>query len=162
GARARTIQDLAKDAAFLAHLDAGVKGVNAGLAPSETIKRFKVLTAEFSIEGGELTPTMKLKRKVVNQRYQAEIESLYAEPDAAPRPCSARSSSAAAPAGCSPTAGFRASRSRRTSSTVPSRRTGNSLRCSSRSSSGRTSLRRATAYRARGSSRSSRCASWSR
>jgi len=34
---------------------------------------------EFTIDGGELTPTMKLKRKIINEKYKAEIESLYIE-----------------------------------------------------------------------------------
>ncbi len=33
---------------------------------------------EFSVEGGELTPTMKLERRVINQKYAVEIENLYA------------------------------------------------------------------------------------
>ncbi|MCS4435777.1 AMP-dependent synthetase/ligase [Aquiflexum gelatinilyticum] len=44
----------------------------------EQIKRFKVLTQQWTIESGELTPTMKLKRKVIHQKFAKEIESLYA------------------------------------------------------------------------------------
>jgi long-subunit acyl-CoA synthetase (AMP-forming) len=60
-------------------VEAGVQQLNTRLAPYETIKRVKVLPGEFTIESGELTPSMKLKRKVVNQRYAKEIEQLYAE-----------------------------------------------------------------------------------
>jgi long-subunit acyl-CoA synthetase (AMP-forming) len=42
------------------------------------IKKFVILPEELSIEGGELTPTMKLKRRVVNTKYAEEIESMYA------------------------------------------------------------------------------------
>jgi long-chain acyl-CoA synthetase len=51
--------------------------VNASLAQFERIKKFALLPAEFKVETGELTPTMKVKRKVVEQRWQATIEDLY-------------------------------------------------------------------------------------
>jgi long-subunit acyl-CoA synthetase (AMP-forming) len=43
------------------------------------IKKWKILDRDFSIEGGELTPTFKVKRKVVNKLHSEAIESLYAE-----------------------------------------------------------------------------------
>lgn len=54
--------------------------VNPSLAQYETIKRFVILPAELTEAAGELTPTMKIKRKVVNERYAAEIARLYEEP----------------------------------------------------------------------------------
>lgn len=60
-------------------LQRAVDGVNATLAKVETIKRFRVLPEPFSIEAGELTPTLKLKRRVVQERYAAEIDAMYAE-----------------------------------------------------------------------------------
>ena len=56
---------------------AGVDAVNAHLAQYETIKRFVVLPGDFSVEGGELTPTQKVKRKAVSEKYAAEIAALY-------------------------------------------------------------------------------------
>lgn len=53
--------------------------VNADLAPFEKIKRFKLVPAEWTIESGELTPSMKLKRRIVAQRYANEISSMYGE-----------------------------------------------------------------------------------
>lgn len=50
---------------------------NADLASYETIKRFLILPTEFTVEGGELSPSLKLKRKYLTQKYQAEIDSLY-------------------------------------------------------------------------------------
>ena len=41
------------------------------------MKKFRVLPTEFTVEGGELTPTMKVKRKVVTEKYKKEIEQLY-------------------------------------------------------------------------------------
>jgi long-chain acyl-CoA synthetase len=54
-----------------------VEALNRDLSPFERIKRFRVLPREVSIESGELTPTMKVKRKVVEQNWAAEIDELY-------------------------------------------------------------------------------------
>jgi long-subunit acyl-CoA synthetase (AMP-forming) len=59
------------------HLEERIQEINNGLARFQTIKRFTVLPVEFSVEGGELTPTMKLKRRVINEKYAVEIENLY-------------------------------------------------------------------------------------
>jgi long-chain acyl-CoA synthetase len=56
-----------------------VDALNRELAQYERIKRIAILPAEFSIEGGELTPSMKVKRKVVEERWAARIAALYAE-----------------------------------------------------------------------------------
>ncbi len=53
--------------------------VNAGLARVEQIKKFTILPRELSIEEGELTPTLKVKRNVVNDHFAGEIEAMYAE-----------------------------------------------------------------------------------
>lgn len=42
------------------------------------MRKFKLIPEDFSIPGGELTPTMKLKRKVTEKKYQAEVDSLFA------------------------------------------------------------------------------------
>ena len=54
-----------------------VDKVNAGLANFETMKRFRLVAEEWSLEGGELTPSLKLKRRVVVARYAAEIDGFY-------------------------------------------------------------------------------------
>jgi long-subunit acyl-CoA synthetase (AMP-forming) len=64
---------------FRAHFQSQLDGVNATLARVQTIKKFVILPEELSIEGGELTPTMKLKRRIVNEKYAAEIESMYTD-----------------------------------------------------------------------------------
>lgn len=56
-----------------------VREVNAGLANFESVKRFRLVAEEWSQESGELTPSMKLKRRVINQRYAAAIDELYAD-----------------------------------------------------------------------------------
>jgi long-subunit acyl-CoA synthetase (AMP-forming) len=62
---------------FRAWLADRVEAVNRTLARYETIKKFHVLPEPFSVEGGELTPTLKLKRRVIDEKYGGEIEGLY-------------------------------------------------------------------------------------
>src|SRR5437867_6365217 len=57
---------------------AEIDRVNADLARFEQIKSFAFLERELTQEGGELTPTLKVKRRVVTQKFQSAIESLYA------------------------------------------------------------------------------------
>jgi long-subunit acyl-CoA synthetase (AMP-forming) len=56
----------------------GVDAVNQDLANVERIRKFTILPADLSVDGGELTPTLKVKRKVVNEKYSKQIESIYA------------------------------------------------------------------------------------
>ena len=70
---------LAKHPAFIAHIQAGVDRVNGELAKYESIKKFTLLPTDFTPETGELTPTQKIKRKVVGEKYSAEIEAMYAD-----------------------------------------------------------------------------------
>jgi len=50
------------------------------LSRVEQFKRFTILPAEWSPESEELTPTMKLKRRVINSKYQPQIDAMYASP----------------------------------------------------------------------------------
>ena len=56
-----------------------VDALNRELSQFERIKRIAILPAEFTIESGELTPTLKVKRKVVEERWRDAIEALYKE-----------------------------------------------------------------------------------
>ena len=58
-------------------MQAGVDRANARLARVEQIKRFAVLTSEWLPDSDELTPTMKLKRRPIAQKYAAQIDALY-------------------------------------------------------------------------------------
>jgi len=60
-------------------LAAEVEAVNAGLARFEQLKRFAVVEPDFSPEGGELTLTLKLKRRVITARHRAALDALYGE-----------------------------------------------------------------------------------
>lgn len=53
--------------------------VNQSLAHFETIKKITLVPEEWTIESGELTPSMKLKRRVINEKYKKQIEQMYAE-----------------------------------------------------------------------------------
>jgi long-chain acyl-CoA synthetase len=56
-----------------------VDKVNEDLPSWERIKKFKLLKEQFTIEGGELTPTLKLKRSVINKNHKATIDSIYVD-----------------------------------------------------------------------------------
>lgn len=51
--------------------------INSKLASHESIKKFSILPHDFTIESGELTPSLKIKRKVLDQKYSKELEALY-------------------------------------------------------------------------------------
>jgi long-chain acyl-CoA synthetase len=78
GLEGRGAEELATDDALIAAIQAGVDEANAKMARVEQIKKFKVLPIDWAPGGDELTPTMKLKRKPIAQKYDEEIEALYA------------------------------------------------------------------------------------
>ncbi len=55
-----------------------VNQLNSHLAQYETIKKYHVLPKEFTVEDGDLTPSMKVKRKQVCQKFRAEVDAMYA------------------------------------------------------------------------------------
>mgnify|MGYP000865995691 CR=1 FL=1 len=77
--RGLRVEDLPKSEAVQREIQAAIDEVNKELARVETVKKFVVLERPFSIDTGELTPTLKVKRKVVNERFAEEIEAMYAE-----------------------------------------------------------------------------------
>ena len=77
GSAASDAESAAKDEKFLQFLQRKIDEVNSRLARVQAVKKFKVIPKEFTIEGGELTPTMKVKRKVVTEKYKKEIDQLY-------------------------------------------------------------------------------------
>jgi len=66
-----------------ARMDQEVRSKLTGLAPFEMPKKIALLGADFSVEGGELTPTLKVKRRVVEKNYKPLIDSLYDATDPA-------------------------------------------------------------------------------
>ncbi len=75
---AATPAELARADAVLAEVAAGVARANESLSRVEQIKRHAVLPEEWQPGGDELTPTMKLKRKPIAEKYAAQIEAMYA------------------------------------------------------------------------------------
>jgi long-chain acyl-CoA synthetase len=77
--------ELVANPAVMAEYHSLVHSLNEGLANFETIKRFHLVPDEWSIASGELTPTMKLKRRVVVERYAEEIAAFYHDESTAHR-----------------------------------------------------------------------------
>ena len=63
-----------------------VDGVNANLARFETVKKFRLVGEAFTISGGQLTPTLKVKRRVIEQRFAALLAAMYEEASPVARP----------------------------------------------------------------------------
>jgi long-chain acyl-CoA synthetase len=70
--------ELAGNAAVLAEVEKGVAEANSHLARVEQVRRWKLLPTEWTSDTGELTPTLKRRRRVITERYAAEIDTLYA------------------------------------------------------------------------------------
>ena len=81
GSSAKTPAEAAECAIFRARLEKEIEGVNRSLARVQAIKKFTILPGELTIDGGELTPTMKLRRKVILTKYATQIESMYVGAD---------------------------------------------------------------------------------
>jgi len=77
GLKVDSWESMVRSPEVLALFQKVVDAVNTNLARYETIKHFHLLPDEFSTQRGELTPTLKLKRKVVQEHFTAELNSLY-------------------------------------------------------------------------------------
>ena len=77
GSPAKNTAEAATCPKFNAWLMGEIDKINQRLARVQTIKKVTILKGELSVEGGELTPTMKVKRKVVNEKYKGEIAAMY-------------------------------------------------------------------------------------
>jgi long-chain acyl-CoA synthetase len=72
-------QAIARSPALLAAIQIDIDSVNARLAGFETIKRFAILPADFTEASGEMTPSLKVKRKVVVEKHRSVIDGLYGD-----------------------------------------------------------------------------------
>ncbi len=71
------ISDLAEHPALQELMQSEVERINQQLASFERVRKIRVLPEDFSIEAGELTPTLKVKRKVVREKYKSSLQKLY-------------------------------------------------------------------------------------
>ncbi|HEX2359511.1 MAG TPA: AMP-dependent synthetase/ligase [Solirubrobacterales bacterium] len=79
GLEGKDLTDLAEDEAARDAIQAAVDEANEKMSRVEQIKKFTIIDAEWMPGGDELTPTMKLKRKPIAEKYSEEIEALYAK-----------------------------------------------------------------------------------
>jgi long-subunit acyl-CoA synthetase (AMP-forming) len=77
GLTATTLEELATEPKMIEAIQAGVDAANEKLARVEQIKKFTIVEGDWLPGGDELTPTMKLKRKPIAAKYDAEIASMY-------------------------------------------------------------------------------------
>jgi long-chain acyl-CoA synthetase len=82
GINARTPEEMCRDPRVLDLLQRQVETQCAELSRYERVKRIALLPCELTIEGGELTPTLKIKRRVVDEKYRDVIEGIYEEAEA--------------------------------------------------------------------------------
>jgi long-chain acyl-CoA synthetase len=73
----RSLQELSGEPEVVALVQSLVDDVNRGRTSFEQIKRFAILPRDFSMDEGEVTATLKLKRRVCEQHFAAEIDALY-------------------------------------------------------------------------------------
>ncbi|HEY0636047.1 MAG TPA: long-chain fatty acid--CoA ligase [Pseudonocardiaceae bacterium] len=71
------VADLAEDPDLRAEIDAAVAEANKAVSAAEAIKKFRILPVDFTEAGGQLTPTLKLKRNVVAKEFAHEIDAIY-------------------------------------------------------------------------------------
>ncbi|MBO9638496.1 MAG: long-chain fatty acid--CoA ligase [Siphonobacter aquaeclarae] len=74
---AMTPEQMVKNEQIVAKIEQEIERLNASFAKYEQVKKFRLLATPFTIEAGELTPTLKLKRKAILKRYQSVIEGIY-------------------------------------------------------------------------------------
>lgn len=72
-----TMEELTDHPRIRALLEKEIEAFNRELPPFSTIKRFRLLPRQFTLEAGEVTPTMKLKRRVISEKYRDQIDSMY-------------------------------------------------------------------------------------
>ncbi|OBI03731.1 AMP-dependent synthetase/ligase [Mycobacterium scrofulaceum] len=72
-----SVADLVNDPDLIAEVDAAVKHANQAVSHAESIRKFRILPVDFTEDTGELTPTMKVKRNVVAEKFASDIDWIY-------------------------------------------------------------------------------------
>ena len=70
-------QELIENPKVIARIQEEIEKYNASFGNWEQIKKFELLPAEFTVETGELTPTLKFKRKIIMGNYKSTFEKIY-------------------------------------------------------------------------------------
>src|SRR3954447_23563424 len=86
GLEGASLESLAGEERMREAVQTGVDAGNARLARVEQIKTFTILPGDWAPGGDELTPTMKLKRRPIAEKYAAEIDAMYRKPSGGPPP----------------------------------------------------------------------------
>ena len=79
GIKAKSHAELCRHPRIIDLFERQIAGLTPDLAQYERVKKVALLENEFTIEGGELTPTLKVKRRVVDEKYRDVIDALYAD-----------------------------------------------------------------------------------
>ena len=78
GIDVKTINDAINDTKFNRYIEDGIKKANKkAVSNAQTVKKFAILQNNFTVPGGELTPTLKKKRPIINKKNKAVIDNLY-------------------------------------------------------------------------------------
>ncbi|HUM87496.1 MAG TPA: long-chain fatty acid--CoA ligase, partial [Actinomycetota bacterium] len=77
GKAGASLADIAKDPDMLKEMQGSIDELNARLNKWETIKKFEILDRDFTVEEGELTPSLKVKRKAVEEKYRDILDAMY-------------------------------------------------------------------------------------
>ncbi len=81
GSSAKTVKQAQKCNIIRKYIDEGIKKANVkAVSRAATVRKWIILPLDFSVKGGELTPTLKLKRAFVSKKYQKEIDNIYLSP----------------------------------------------------------------------------------
>jgi long-chain acyl-CoA synthetase len=77
GKESAAVADLADDPDLIAAVQSDVDDANKAVSRAESIRTFRILPEDLTVEGGELTPTLKVKRQIVEKKYEGVISDIY-------------------------------------------------------------------------------------
>ncbi|MDH3540196.1 MAG: AMP-dependent synthetase/ligase, partial [Acidimicrobiia bacterium] len=77
GKAGSSIADLVDDPALRAAVEEAIEDGNKAVSRAEAVREFRILPEDFTIEGGEITPTLKLRRAIVMKKYAGTVEDIY-------------------------------------------------------------------------------------
>jgi long-chain acyl-CoA synthetase len=72
------VADVTQDADLIAEIQSAVDEANKAVSKAEAIRKFTILPVDWTEEGGQLTPSLKLKRAVVMKEFAKDVDALYA------------------------------------------------------------------------------------